>query len=277
MESKLAAKLSLCLAQHLRVVSNLVAEDPRITVGGVAISVDTSNNAIFGGTMPAMFTISTSPSTPPMKNRVVNLNGGTIQLLSNGISVAGTTLTVCAPPITVSSVPIYRDSSILLVGTPSFSLATNDLNLLSTTTAGHEITAAPAPLNFGGTTISRGPPPMTIDGTLISFENSGELVAGSKMITLEGPGLSLGGLIIGGFGSQGPFSTDTPSPVRANSTVETGNGTSRTVQAFGAKAGGSERLIRVKDSCWDSNEYDVVCHDRIIYQLRRVLVEEFRK
>ena len=39
-------------------VSNLVAEDPRTTVGGIAISVDTSNNAIFGGTMPAVSTIS---------------------------------------------------------------------------------------------------------------------------------------------------------------------------------------------------------------------------
>ena len=38
---------------------------------------------------------------------------------------------------------------------------------------------------------------MTIEGTLISFENSGKLVIGSKTITLEGPGLSLGGLIIG--------------------------------------------------------------------------------
>ena len=146
---------------------------------------------------PLCFTISTSPPTPPMKNRVVNLNGETIQLLSNGISVAGTTLTVRAPPITVSGVPIYLDPSILLVGTPYFSLATNDPNPLSKTTAGHEITAAPSPLNFGGTTTSRGSPPMTIDGILISFENSGELVVGSKTITLEGPGLSLGGLLIG--------------------------------------------------------------------------------
>ena len=49
------------------------------------------------------------------------------------------------------------------------------------------------------------------------------------------------------------------------------------VQAFGGKAGGPERLFRVMDSCWDSNEYDVVCHGRIIYQLRRILVEEFVK
>ncbi|KAK3167878.1 hypothetical protein OEA41_004324 [Lepraria neglecta] len=55
-------------------VSNLVAEGPRTTVGGIAISVDTSNNAIFGGTMPAMSTISPSRPIPPMKNRVVNLN-----------------------------------------------------------------------------------------------------------------------------------------------------------------------------------------------------------
>ena len=102
---------------------------------------------------------------------------------------------------------------------------------------------------------------MTIDGTLISFENSGELVVGSKTITLEGPGLSLGGLIIGGLGSQRPFSTDTPSPVRANSTVETGNGTSRTVQAFGGKVGGLKGCFVL---------WTVVCHGRIIYQLRRV-------
>ncbi|KAL2048890.1 hypothetical protein ABVK25_010842 [Lepraria finkii] len=162
----------------------------------------------------------------------------TIQLLSNGISVAGPTLTVRAPPITVSGVLIYLDSSILLVGTQSFSPATNDPNLLSTTSAEQVITAAPAPLSFGGTTVSRGPTAMTIDGTLMSFENSGELVVGSNTIILECPGLSPGGLIMEGLGSQGPFSTDTPSPVQANSSVGTGNGTTRTVQAFEGKVGG---------------------------------------
>ncbi|KAL9132384.1 MAG: hypothetical protein Q9175_006443 [Cornicularia normoerica] len=111
------------------------------------------------------------------------INNQGVQPLSHGISIAGTTLTLGAPPITVSNTPIHFGSSALIIGTSTIPLPSGDPNSITTTIAGHAITAAPGALAVAGTTLTRGSPPITVSGTLIHFDSSA-LVVGTSTVPL---------------------------------------------------------------------------------------------
>lgn len=117
------------------------------------------------------------------KGQAKTVNNQVIQPLSNGISIAGTTLTPGAPPITVSGTPIYLGSSVLVIGTSTVPLASGAPTPITTTIAGHVVTAAPDAIAVAGTTLTRGAPPITVSGTPIHFGSSA-LVIGTSTVRL---------------------------------------------------------------------------------------------
>ena len=113
------------------------------------------------------------------------INNQVIQPLSNGISIAGTTLTPEAPPITVSGTPIQLGSSALIIGTSTVPLTPYSPTQIITTIAGQAITAASDSVVIADKTLIPGAPGTKIDGTMLSLDTSGNFIAGSKTIPLK--------------------------------------------------------------------------------------------
>ena len=117
------------------------------------------------------------------------LNNQVIEPLSHGISIAGTTLTRGAPPITVSGTPIHFGPSALVVGTSTvpFDPSNPNPDPLTTTIAGHVITAAPDAIAIAGTTITPGAPPITVSGTPTHFASPALLIIGTSTLPFAAP------------------------------------------------------------------------------------------
>ena len=120
------------------------------------------------------------------EGQTTTINDQMIQPLSQGISIAGTTLTPGAPAITVSSTPIHFGASALVVGTSTVPLFPKnpDPDPLTTTIAGHVITVAPDAIAVAGTTLTPGAPPITVSGTPIHFASSALLIIGTSTLPL---------------------------------------------------------------------------------------------
>ena len=211
--------------------TTLTAGAPAATVSGTAVSLDSSSNLIFDGTAQAL----PSFPQPTLKtDQVTTANSVAIQLLPTGISVAGTTLTPGAPPITASGSLVSLGSTVLTVGTSSVPVSFGTPQSLITTIGGQVVTAAPSAVKIGSVTLSPGAQGTILGGTSVSLGSSGSLVVGSQTVVLGAPTGSLGGLIVGGFGSGGPTangsSTSGLVPTGAN------NGTDSGVQIFKGKA-----------------------------------------
>ena len=208
--------------------TTLTADAPPITISGTRISLGALAIAIGTSTIPIALN-----SLPQTTDPVTTVAGKIVQLLSNGIFVAGTVLTPGAPPITVSGTLVSLGSSALVVGSSTVLLPAESATPFITTVAGEAITAAPNAAEVAGSTLSPG-----ARGTLVSLGPAGELVVGSKTIALDGSsGEGLGGLIVRGFGSGGPFSgPETPLIAGSNRTFGAENGTTIGVQVFQGSA-----------------------------------------
>ena len=118
------------------------------------------------------------------------INDQVIQPLSHGISIAGTTLTPGARPITVSGTPIHFGPSALFIGTSTVPFIPKNPNpdLLTTIIAGHVIAAAaPDAIAIAGTTLTPGAPPITVSGTPIHLASSALLIIDTSTIPLAQP------------------------------------------------------------------------------------------
>ena len=118
------------------------------------------------------------------------INDQVIQPLSHGISIAGTTLTPGARPITVSGTPIHFGPSALFIGTSTVPFVPEYPNPdpLITIIAGHVITAAaPDAIAIAGTTLTPGASPITVSGTPIHLASSALLIVGTSTIPLAPP------------------------------------------------------------------------------------------
>ena len=112
------------------------------------------------------------------------INHQVVQPLSHGVSIAGTTLTPGAPPMTVSGTPIHFRSSALVVGTLTVPLAPASPAQIITNVAGQMITAASNTVVIAGNTLFPGARGTVIDGTTLSLDKAGQLIVGSKTMTL---------------------------------------------------------------------------------------------
>lgn len=147
--------------------TTLTAGASAITISGTPISVGWSNFIIGSSTVPlaAAFKPVYQPTT---------INGQEAQLLPNGVSIAGTTLTPGAPAITISGTPISIGPSGLAVGTESpIPLPNAFPKILFTTLANQAITILPTAAEFAGATLTPGSPALTISGIPISVASLG--------------------------------------------------------------------------------------------------------
>ena len=214
--------------------TTLTAGAPAATFAGTTVSLDSSSNLIFDGTAKALpsFSQMTSPTV-----QTTTINNVAVELLPTGISVAGTTLTPRAPPITASGSPVSLGSTILAIGTSSVPVSFGTPQVLITTVGGQAITAAAAmAVKVGSVILLPGAQGTTVDGTLVSLGSAGSLVVGLNTVMLGAPTESLGGVIMGGLGSGGP-------PANSSSPSRGSNSTTSNVQSFEGKAARSRSVI----------------------------------
>ena len=212
---------------------------PGVTLDGTAVSLDTARHLIIGSNTislddqnegPARLILGgvSDPSSPGVTEPfITSIAGHAITAAPNAVDIAGTTLNPGDPGITIDgtkvsldpihhliigskTIPLTSESMGLgrtILGGPAHPSASNDDDevadpLITTTIAGHAITAAPNAVKIAGSTILHpGDPGITLDGTLaVSLDTSHRLILGSSTIALptapvgkSNMGVSLGG------------------------------------------------------------------------------------
>ena len=132
--------------------------------------------------------ISIGSQTP---GQATTVNSQIIQLLRDAISIAGTTLSAGAPPITISGTPIALDSGTLFVGSSSVRIAQPPLSLIPgqvTNLNGVVIKQLPTGVSVSGSTLTPGAPPIIVFGSPVSLGPSA-LIIGSSSIPIALPRL----------------------------------------------------------------------------------------
>lgn len=164
--------------------TTLTAGASAITFSGTPISVGSSNLIIGFSTVPLAAAFQPQVAPNAAAYQPTTINGQKAQLLPNGVSIAGSTLTPGAPAITISGTPISIGSSGLVIGTGTPIPLTNAFpSQIITTLANQAMTILPNAVEIAGTTLTPGAPALTISNIPISLGSSA-LIIGSATIPL---------------------------------------------------------------------------------------------
>lgn len=207
--------------------TTVVAGAPPIIIQGTSISVDASNRVFVGGVLHQL-------PTPSLAPTMALANSAAVVPVQNGFSIYGTTLEPGAPAITASGTAISFDDSgdlILAGGATSHpqlpaSLSSKPWNLDHGTpflTSNAAMTATTA-VTKAVETLSPGALAVTVNGVAVSLDSADGLVVGSETLAMKSASGGLGGMIMGGIQSGGPYSTN--STAVAQTTSPTVSGTS---------------------------------------------------
>ena len=159
-----------------------------VTADGTRIFLGSS--ALMVGSVSVPIVLSPVPLIP---SQATTMNGQIIQPLTEGLSIAGQTLTPGASPITISGTPISLGPSSLIIGSSSYAVTMPRQSWIpgQVTTINGQIIQ---PLTNGGisihgTTLTPGASPIIISGTPISFGPSGpsSLIIGSSSFAITLP------------------------------------------------------------------------------------------
>ena len=156
-----------------------------VTVDGTRIFIGSSALVVGSVSVPIVL-----PPVPLIPGQATTMNGQIIQPLTEGLSIAGQTLTPGASPITISGTPISLGPSSLIIGSNSFAVPVPRQTWIPgqvTIINGQTI----QPLTNGGisidgTTLTPGAPPITVSGTSISLGPS-SLIIGSNSFAVPVP------------------------------------------------------------------------------------------
>ena len=163
----------------IRVINGatLTPGSPGVSVAGVTMSLDKSDNLIVASQTRPLLTAA-NPGQPP----ITIVAGQTITPLSHAIAVAGTTLRD-GQALTISGTEISLDSSALIVNSKTIPLPNDPAkaSLAMPVVAGQTITPLPHAIGIAGTTLRPGNSALTVSGTRISLGIS-SLVVGSETI-----------------------------------------------------------------------------------------------
>ncbi|CAF9939513.1 hypothetical protein IMSHALPRED_001532 [Imshaugia aleurites] len=168
----------------------LHAGDLARTIAGTLISLDSNDNLALNPTVQAL------PTPPPpgigllVDGQTTDIDGRTIEVLSNGLSIAGTTFTSGGPAATLSGTPVSLGRTALVIDGSTIPVSLATPSPLITAIGGQVITAAPSSVILQGTSLEPGAPGITIDNTLISLNKAGSLILGSRTIALGGTHLT---------------------------------------------------------------------------------------
>lgn len=163
-------------------------ESPR-TIAGTLMSLDSNDNLALNPT------VQTLPTPPPAAGTLVDgqttsIDGLTFKVLSNGVSVAGTTLTPGGPAATVSGTPLSLDTTALMIDDRTIPVSFASPTSFTTTIGGQIITAAASSVVIQGATLEPGAPGLTIDNEPISLNKAGSLILGTRTFALDGTHLT---------------------------------------------------------------------------------------
>ena len=125
-------------------------------------------------------TFEVDPANDFTESQTKTINKQVVQLLSHGISIAGTTLTKGASPIIVSGTPIYFGPSALIIGKSTAPLAPEVPTHMTTTIGSQAIIAASDVVAIAGDTPSAGASDTTVDGTVLSLDTASHFLVASK-------------------------------------------------------------------------------------------------
>lgn len=164
---------------------------PPIIVSGTPIQFESAGLII--GT-------STVPLAPEVPTRIITtVAGQAIAAAPNGATVESKTLRPGAPGITLAGTLISLDTaSQLMIGSKTIALESASQSPMFTKIGGQVITAGPYGVAIPGTALTPGASKVFVDGTLVSLNTAGQLIVGSKTITLQSGGPGLEGLVVGG-------------------------------------------------------------------------------
>ena len=186
---------------------------PAVTIAHTPISLDRSGTLQIGGDSIPLGPSNTE-SHDPTPASPTTVGDQTFTPAVSGFPVDGTPIRPGGPAVTINHARLSLGSSgILVVGSQTTSLSPSDSEMLIPTpnltptplvfTLGHQtITPAPAGFVFAGKTVRPGGVAVHYSGTKVSLGSSGELVIGSKTISLS---------LSGGAGGGG----ETPAPNNA--------------------------------------------------------------
>ena len=247
--------------------------DPGVTLDGTAVSLDTAGHLVVGSKTTTLAIESAGlgeqilrafgddPASDASDPMTTSIGGQVVTAAPTGVAFASTTLTPGSPGKTVGGTLISLNaagqlivdaktisftSNITRLGEPGDQAASGMSDALTTAIAGQAVTAAPTAVAFAGTTLAPGAPGKMIAGTLVSLNNAGQLVVGSKTVGLTRESAGLGKLIMGAFGADGPQdSSTTPAPVRGNFSNGTADGTNTGVEIFKGQAEGLDSGLSV--------------------------------
>ena len=209
---------------------------PGVTLGGTAMSLDTSNNIIIGSSTIALSDekkgfgrlilggVNDQSNPSVAEPYITSIAGHAITAAPNAVDVAGTTLHPGDPGMTFDGTAVSLDTANhLVIGSKTIPLARESSGLgslileglghpstsdddaaqsLITTIAGQPITAGPNAVQVAGSTLRPDAPGLTLDGTLISLDTAKHLIVGPKTIALPT-----------GEGSHPPSSDDNSDPL----------------------------------------------------------------
>ncbi len=219
----------------------------QITVSDKAVSL--GEDALMIGTSTIL--LPTPIPTPAM----TTLDGVAIQTLSNGLSIAGVTLTPGAYPVTVSGITISLGSSALMLGTNTIPYSLPSEPTLITSVGGQAITANPTAVVFAGTTLLAAASGVMLNGTLVSLDATGDLVIGSSTVSLQVSGVRASTLIMDtigkAIGSALPSLTSAPSSGEGYIAMGSGNQNSDRPTTTGTTISSSANEARcLDDGIW---------------------------
>jgi len=209
----------------------------RILVASTPITLQTNGDLVV-----AASTIHSLVPPSPKSPSVFTAAGQPATVLSNGIAIAGTTLTPNAPAISISGTPISLGTDGLVIGTSIIPVPTPAPGTLITA-AGQAVTAlANGNIVIAGTTLAPNAAVVTISGTPISLGTNGLIVGSQAMQSIT-------------IGRQLLFmSLDTSDVVVAGTTLQLGQpavtiaGTPVSLGTFGLVIGTSTISLPSSDS-----------------------------
>ena len=156
---------------------------PLVSVLKAPTSQDLTNDPIFGSKDPTQPLNFPNPFYAFGKGQPTNTNNQVGRPLSDGVSDAGTPLTLGAPFISVSGTLIVYGPSALAVGSGTKLLAFDDPNFTSMTRniAGQAVTIGRDAIAVASTTLSPGASAITISGTVVSLGSSALIIRSSTI------------------------------------------------------------------------------------------------
>jgi len=257
LHSNIGDPLALTADNILEHAITIDGEDVQLLTNGISVAstmltpgqtaLVLSSLVIDGSSAPQVL----QPLSQPLENGITRaaqpsiINGHTIQLPSKDPNTPDTSPNSGALALTISSIPISLASNALIIGTRTIPLTNQPSPQTIFTVADQAVTAAPAGIEIGGSTITPNAPAVIVDGAVDSLMSDGDLVVGSKTVPLNGPKLDQSGLVRGSSENGGPFATGTSSSnPQGNPSNEPANGTSNGVVAF---QGNAER-VRARSS-----------------------------